>query len=88
MNATKLGAICGAAILGFVLSTSIAHADVTYTYTGNDFTNIAGPYTTSESISGTVTLSSALPDNQVTLLTVTPVSFSFMDGIHTITDLK
>jgi hypothetical protein len=69
-------------------------ADVTYTYTGEDFTYSSFPSpspgpTTSDHLSGTVTLSAALPpstaDNLLALPPVPPtlVSFSFTDGVTT-----
>lgn len=57
----------------------------TYTYTGNDFTVVQGSYTLSDSITGEFTLSAPLADNLTTLTGITPVSFSFSDGIQTLT---
>lgn len=71
-----------------------AHADVTYDYTGNYFTNVTnggGPaYTTSDRVTGSVTLSQALaPDTQYTsgVDGFSVLSFSFSDGVQTITNL-
>jgi hypothetical protein len=71
-----------------------ARADVTYDYTGNDFTtfnNDGGPlYTTSDRVTGSVTLSQALAPNTQYISGVdgfSVLSFSFSDGVQTITNL-
>jgi hypothetical protein len=58
---------------------------VTYHYSGNHFTDVQGLYTTLESVQGSFTLSSPLPPN-LSGVTITPTSFSFSDGIVTITN--
>ena len=55
----------------------------TYTYSGNDFTYFTPPYTNTEYISGTFTLTPALGPSQN--VSVAPSSFSFSDGVETIT---
>jgi hypothetical protein len=58
-------------------------ADTIYTYTGNPFTNVSSPYTTNDFISGSFVLATPLGNN-VPLTNITPTSFSFSDGIHTV----
>jgi len=58
-------------------------ANVTYVYTGNPFTDVSGPYTTSDMVTGSVEFSSPLPAN-MPFTTVTPLSFLFSDGVQTI----
>jgi len=74
---------CAAGIVVLALA-GVVNAQVTYHYTGNHFTDVVAPYTTSDSISGSVTLSSALGDN-LTNFQPSVNSFSFTDGISTIT---
>ncbi|MGA3188681.1 MAG: hypothetical protein ABSF22_16370 [Bryobacteraceae bacterium] len=61
-------------------------AAVTYTYTGNHFNTIlfGTTYTTSDSVSITLTFNTALAAN-LAFSSVTPVSFAISDGIHTLT---
>ncbi len=76
------------ALAVLLLSVTELHAQATYCYTGNNFTVAESPYTTSDSISGCVTLSSALPpDTQGDLINVNAevISFEFTDGLYIIT---
>ncbi|HEX5228104.1 MAG TPA: hypothetical protein VFW44_10355 [Bryobacteraceae bacterium] len=59
-------------------------SSVTYTYTGNDFVTVLAPYTTSDFVGGNFTLASALGDNMA-LAPITPLSYSFSDGVQTFT---
>ena len=77
----------------FMLGTAnVAMADATYTYTGLDFTNFYnGSYHPSIvcsplcNVTGSFTVSSALGDN-LSNVTVSPVSYSFTDGLSTNTN--
>ena len=72
---------------------AIAHASIILHYQGNTFTDtdLLGPttpadlYTTSDSATGWIELSSVLAAN-LNFATVTPLSFSFTDGVNTIDD--
>ena len=70
--------------LGWLIaaSTNAVNAAVTYEYSGNNFTNVISPYDTSMSVSGNFTVDSLLVNvgGQVSL-----DSFSFSDGVHTLT---
>jgi hypothetical protein len=69
------------------LSSLAARADAVYTYTGQDFTFANAPYTTSDSITGELTFSSPLaPD--LALQQELPVSYSFSDGVETLTQMN
>jgi PEP-CTERM motif len=71
-------------LAAFILTAPLM-ADVTYTYTGNDFTIATFPYTTSDSVSGFFTLPTALGDS-LTDQTITPTTYSFTDGVQTFTN--
>jgi hypothetical protein len=75
------------ALLAFLILPLPLMADpITYTYTGNDFTSLFGSgYSTSDSVTGEFTLSVPLADGLTALTAITPTSFSFSDGIQTIT---
>jgi hypothetical protein len=61
-------------------------ADTIYTYTGDPFTGFSSPspYTTSDFVSGSFTLSTPLAAN-LSDYTITPTSFDFSDGVNTAT---
>jgi hypothetical protein len=77
------GVICALTMWG----AACANASVEYSYTGNDFTtvisDIGGPYTTSDSVTGSFVLPTALAGNLPGAV-VNPTSFSFFDGIQTL----
>lgn len=66
---------------------SAARADIIYSYTGSDFTTATTPYTTSDYVSGSFTLATALGDN-LSLAVITPSSYSFSDQVQTFSSLS
>jgi hypothetical protein len=72
----------GLIALGVAQST----AETTYTYTGNPFTFAVSPYTTNDFISGSFDLATPLDPN-LPFTSITPLSFSFSDGVLTHTPL-
>ena len=73
-----------------VVALSVAYAAsvqaATYQYTGNPFTTANAPYTTSDFVSGMLTLASPFAPN-MPLTFVTPTAFTFSDGVQTLTNL-
>ena len=76
-----------------VLFAGQASAIATYTYTGNNFTDIvdsdppAGTYTTAMSVTGSFTVAAVLAPNLANQdITLSILSFSFSDGRQTFTD--
>lgn len=62
----------------------LAHADVIYTYTGEDFTNVDGNvFTTSDFITATLVYASLLPAS--TISTTAPISWTMSAGPLTLT---
>jgi hypothetical protein len=64
----------------------LTKAGVIYTYTGNDFTTAAAPFTTDDSITGSFTVLAAFGDD-LSLTFFTPTSFTFSDGVDTVTNV-
>ena len=79
-NMKRKSAILALAVV--VLSvTAVQAVPTTYVYTGNPFTDVTGPpYTTSDRVTGMVTLASPFVPNAA-WTTVTPLAFSFSDGV-------
>jgi hypothetical protein len=82
MKAKSISLLALLSLLGF----SPASADTIYTYTGNDFTSATGPYTTTDKVTGTMDLATALGDN-FGPGEIFPVSFSFSDGVQTFSNV-
>ena len=79
--------ITAVAALALAYPASVQAVPTTYQYTGNPFTNVGAPYTTSDFVTGMVTLSGPLAPN-MGLTAVTPTAFSVSDGVQTITNLN
>jgi hypothetical protein len=62
------------------LGAANANADVIYSYLGNDFTTVTGPYTTSDHVTISFTLASALGDS-LHSTDVTPLTYTITDGV-------
>jgi hypothetical protein len=82
-NRLGLAIVCAAALSAMVPASS--RADTIYTYTGNGFASAISPYTSTDLVSGWIDLLEPLGIS-VGPLTITPVSFSFSDGVQTITN--
>jgi hypothetical protein len=76
-------AVAPGVLLLAMLCTPLANAGVIYTYTGLDFIESSGPFTF---ISGSFTVPTALGDNLSNVF-ITPASFTFADGVDTVTNL-
>ena len=82
---TFLTAAGAAVALALALASApSAEASVTYTYSGKLFTAASAPYSTADSVTGSVTLASALAVGVRTFYS--PTSFSFSDGVQTISN--
>jgi len=76
-------ALTGVAALSLAYPASV-QASVTYQYTGNHFTEVSGPYTTSMFVSVMVTFAAPLGANLPPFTDVTPIAFTFFDGVQTL----
>jgi hypothetical protein len=79
-----LFALTAVGALSLAYPASVQAVPTTYQYTGNHFTFATGSYTTSDFVSGMVTLAGPLPPN-LTLTAVFPTAFTFSDGVQTFT---
>jgi hypothetical protein len=79
----KIAAVCF--VLAMFAGASSLKADVTYTYTGQDFTDVYGsdPYSTSDHLSGWISEPTALTPGEHDYVGILP-DFSFTDGRYTI----
>jgi hypothetical protein len=77
-------ALTGVAALSLTYPASVQAVPTTYQYTGNPFTDVSGPYTTSDFVTAMVTLAGPLPPNFIG--TVTPTAFTLSDGVQTISN--
>jgi hypothetical protein len=75
------------ASLSAVGAVSASANSVLYSYTGNPFTIVQSPYTTSDSVTASIVLSAALGDS-LTDANVTPTSYTLTDGQQTNTNLN
>jgi hypothetical protein len=79
-----LGSVC-ACLLSLVITPAVG--SVIYTYTGNVFDSFSDPtsYNNTSAITGTVELAAPLDANRELTPGIIPISFSFTDGINTLT---
>ena len=75
------------AALSIAYPTSVQAVPTKYVYTGNPFTFVTGPYSTSDFVTAMVTLAGPLGAN-MPLTQVTPTAFTLSDGVQTITNLN
>ena len=60
--------------VGFLTAASVQAVPITYTYTGNPFTVVSAPYTTSDFVSGMMTLAGPLAPNMPHTI-LSPIAF-------------
>jgi hypothetical protein len=96
---TVTSAVTKTIVTGMILFCGLqfaARADVTYTYTGSEFGVDAdccgfatSPYSLTDNVSGSFTVAAALGDSMsFTDITSNVTSFSFSDGVQTLTNLS
>jgi len=73
------------AALSLAYPASVQAVPTTYQYTGNPFTFVESPYTTSDFVTAMITLAGPLGAN-MPLTEVTPIAFTLSDGVQTITN--
>jgi hypothetical protein len=74
--------------IGAAWTIASARADVIYTYTGNNFTIVSSPYTTSDHVTASLTFATALPANLPLRTSEIPIAYSFNDGVQTINSIN
>src|SRR5262245_58354284 len=72
--------------LSIAYPASVQAVPTTYKYTGNPFTAVTAPYTTANFVTVMMTLAAPLARNKP-LTTISPIAFTFSDGVQTITNL-
>ena len=74
--------------LTYLSFVSDASAKVRYTYSGNNYTIVDSPYTTSMRLTGWFEINSPIPPNTPypTQLSAAIISYSFFDGVNTLTN--
>jgi hypothetical protein len=80
-----LKSACLALAVVVLTATAVQAVPTTYVYTGNPFTTATGPYTTSDFVTGLVTLAAPFPPNRL-FSSVTPLAYTFSDGVLTLTE--
>ena len=78
-------ALTGVAALSLAYPASVQAVPTTYQYTGNPFTQVSDPYTTSDFVTVMMTLAAPLPPNMFDIQ-VTPTAFTLSDGVQTLTN--
>src|SRR5215475_2366448 len=73
------------AALSIVYPASVQAVPTTYQYTGNPFTAVTAHYTTTNFVSGILTLTVSLAPN-FPLMSISLIVFTFSDGSQTITN--
>jgi hypothetical protein len=72
-------------VTSLLMLAAVSGAQTKLCYTGNAFTAATSPFTTSDSISGCVTLNVSLPSNTTGSFTSDITSFNFTDGVEDFT---